>query len=1323
MNAGTAFIKFMADLNPLRKDFKSAQGETDKFVDKTEKGVGRIGKAFGGLKSVSNGIFQGIGIELFNKGMELAGKITSGFKTALLDLNNAAEAAEAKINAFTKNANVTADILAAIRSEASKTPFAFQEMANATSALLPVAKSANIQWMDLLKTAEILAASNPMQGLEGASFALKEAMTGDFASIIERFNLSRITINQWKEEGLSNFEIVQRAMKEMSLDSDLVAAMAETMAGKWSTFLDTLDNFKIALTKPVFDFLKIVLTDVQGLLDGNAEAGENFAATMGTKLAAGLTSVYNWLKTLGPAAKTFIGFLQEIKSDVMELWGAFQQLRGVIFEGDFKSGGPFEEDAPLITGLLRVRSVISELIERYDTLREKMLAPIEAKSLSAADRSGGIDTSKLAVGGIALGGIAIAGAGLAHTLGPLIGMFAPLISGFISVATAAGPVIIVLGLLAAAAFGLYKAWDSNLFGLRDKTQETFSGMQETLNMAKEGFSQKFDEMVTALEPLKTEFLGFWKNELGPALDGAGFSIQLAFGNIKESILALVHSEGLKNFQQGIQDLWAAVQPPLASLGQLIRADLGPAILEVVNFVGLMAGEFGMTATFIIDTMEPLFNWLGDRLSGIAKFVSDHSDQITTILRSAWGVISGLIQIAWDLISGIIVTGLRLLRGDWDGAWNQIKQTANDVWEGIKNLASNAWTFIKVLFQVSVDAIKLIAGEAWDWIKQKLDQVWEGIKDAAGKAWEWVRDRTQQIGGEIKQKAADFIDGILQKVNDTKEAIKSAILWPFEQARDLIGGIAGAFADKMKGGLNTGIRAWNGMGGKIADVFNWVARALGMDSHQINYQPVPELAKGTPNWRGGLAWVGDGNGGSGAELAWLPPGAVVIPHEESMAMVRRGEVPMHSGGRGTSTMAEFAFGLGDLPSPLDIFKNGPKWLLEKAMGIFGLNGLELPGAFRAIGDSVFKTIAGWLGKAVANFVKAAFPVDRESVNRMIKYAESQIGLPYIWGGGHGNDGTGIGFDCSGFVAAVLNAGGFTNPMGIVTSFYEWMKGGRTGIVDIGISNPYGAPDEQHTGIGLLNQWYEAGGLVGGVGRTSDYFPIVGHPPQLGNIDVDKSLKNMATRGAVGQWSGVRAMANGGMIDEPVAGVGLDTGIAYLLGEVEKEAVIPAHLMPAVIGYFQEAMMTGNYNNTHLLALPLELRPLLRQVAQHYMPQARTIRANAANKRAGTPKTIPGITRTGPIIATPPPPVTPLDMGITPATTGGTGSLSGGGATISIQIVETINMPDGSVITRKILTNPMALSELTAGVTEVQAQEIERKTTGGVTSTPPHVAEPY
>ncbi len=49
--------------------------------------------------------------------------------------------------------------------------------------------------------------------------------------------------------------------------------------------------------------------------------------------------------------------------------------------------------------------------------------------------------------------------------------------------------------------------------------------------------------------------------------------------------------------------------------------------------------------------------------------------------------------------------------------------------------------------------------------------------------------------------------------------------------------------------------------------------------------------------------------------------------------------------------------------------------------------------------------------------------------MVQEANSLVGKPYVWGGGHNGWGPQTGYDCSGFVSAVLHAGGYlSSPAG-------------------------------------------------------------------------------------------------------------------------------------------------------------------------------------------------------------------------------------------------------------------------------------------------------
>jgi hypothetical protein len=111
--------------------------------------------------------------------LAIGGGLTAAIGAGL-NFNNSMEQVSAQLMAFTKDGAATAAILDMIKTRAASTPFAFEDMATAATALLPASKAAGVGLEELIAQAEILAASNPAEGLEGAAFALKEAAGGDF---------------------------------------------------------------------------------------------------------------------------------------------------------------------------------------------------------------------------------------------------------------------------------------------------------------------------------------------------------------------------------------------------------------------------------------------------------------------------------------------------------------------------------------------------------------------------------------------------------------------------------------------------------------------------------------------------------------------------------------------------------------------------------------------------------------------------------------------------------------------------------------------------------------------------------------------------------------------------------------------------------------------------------------------------------------------------------------------------------------------------------------------------------------------------------------
>lgn len=218
---------------------------------------------------------------------ELGGAVKGAFG-ALFGGNVAIENVKAQLTAFTGSAEAADKVLADIRKEAAKTPFAFDEMASAVTSLLPASRQSGVGLMDLVKQAEILAAVNPAEGLEGAAFSLREALSGDFTSIIERFNLPRQRLNELKAQGVPAMEAVSIALREMGIDYSVVSNMANTATGRWSTFIDTLKTIKDTAMRRTFEVLSGALVPMQQWLDANNEKLTKFAELVGERLAAGL---------------------------------------------------------------------------------------------------------------------------------------------------------------------------------------------------------------------------------------------------------------------------------------------------------------------------------------------------------------------------------------------------------------------------------------------------------------------------------------------------------------------------------------------------------------------------------------------------------------------------------------------------------------------------------------------------------------------------------------------------------------------------------------------------------------------------------------------------------------------------------------------------------------------------------------------------------------------------------------------------------------------------------------------------------------------------
>jgi cell wall-associated NlpC family hydrolase len=119
---------------------------------------------------------------------------------------------------------------------------------------------------------------------------------------------------------------------------------------------------------------------------------------------------------------------------------------------------------------------------------------------------------------------------------------------------------------------------------------------------------------------------------------------------------------------------------------------------------------------------------------------------------------------------------------------------------------------------------------------------------------------------------------------------------------------------------------------------------------------------------------------------------------------------------------------------------------------------------------------WLSGEIDQAAPTASSPARQKLAAMLSRADSLDEVPYVYGGGHSGWGLSLGYDCSGFVSAVLHAGGYLSAP-VTTQTLASQRGLLSGPgrwVTIFDRTDASSTREDHVIIQIDGQWWESGG---------------------------------------------------------------------------------------------------------------------------------------------------------------------------------------------------------------------------------------------------------
>ena len=146
-------------------------------------------------------------------------------------------------------------------------------LANSKSFLTSIGKNMK-QLEKAWSLAERMAAIDPMQGVEGAVFALRELFSGDAISMVQRFEMPRKVMNQIKKLPIKEqLKALDKYFNKIGMTQKLIDKMGNTSLGLWAQIKEKTQLMFANMGSPALQVIKKFLDEINKGMSGDKLSG------------------------------------------------------------------------------------------------------------------------------------------------------------------------------------------------------------------------------------------------------------------------------------------------------------------------------------------------------------------------------------------------------------------------------------------------------------------------------------------------------------------------------------------------------------------------------------------------------------------------------------------------------------------------------------------------------------------------------------------------------------------------------------------------------------------------------------------------------------------------------------------------------------------------------------------------------------------------------------------------------------------------------------------------------------------------------------------
>lgn len=382
----------------------------------------------------------------------------------------------------------------------------------------------------------------------------------------------------------------------------------------------------------------------------------------------------------------------------------------------------------------------------------------------------------------------------------------------------------------------------NLLPLFEPIQKSWSQYGKPLLKSME---YAFNSNITLIKTIGKSFKEVWLNGTGEKTLGIYFqaltSIFNIIGNINTAFAnAWQNNGGTEIIQQlwnGFNNLLLIVQDFYKTIEEWTSSENFQEFANsIIGICETLSGWFELVTQKLKEiwdnggreTFSKLLGCISKLVTAISSIISFLSPVIEFVLNIVTPVVTEIINVIGyviDALSGLLDFIIGVFTGDWERAWNGIKEFFIGIWNALK-------TIVVIIFNIIKDIIVSVLNV----IKNTISNVLNGIKNIWNNVW-----------NGLKTVVTNIFNGIW---NTIKRIINS-----------ILGGIEG-MANGVVRGVNTVIKTLNKLKFNIPD---WIpgigGKTFGFNIGLMSEVSLPRLAKGNVAYDKTLAVCGEYAGAS------------------------------------------------------------------------------------------------------------------------------------------------------------------------------------------------------------------------------------------------------------------------------------------------------------------------------------------------------------------------------------------------------------------------------------------------------------------------------